>query len=233
MNIIKSCGFLIISLIIFFIFIITIDNKTCFSFPAEKFEPSVHEIYLKKIRVEADGLPLNISNEKGVKSKDAHGDERFFFEAAVGYAHPSNLFNYFDALFERAVITVDEVASIESNSSKIPGGVNECVFSFVKEPSAVKLAGGGPRAAHYSILKRSVTAADSKFNVKISKFCYIKNIRIEIKGAARQIDGLLAFIDSFSEYGGIEKFSSILIDKKIDNYAGHFYYSFEFTAALR
>jgi hypothetical protein len=203
------------------------------SFAAETFEPAAHEIYLKKIRVEADGRSLNISNEKCVKSKDAHGDERFFFEAAVGYAQPSHLFNYFDALFERAVVTVDEVASIESNASKITDDGNECTFSFVKEPSATKKAGGGAWAGHYAILKRSVTAAFSDFNVKISKFCYLKNIRIEIKGTARHMDGLLAFIGSFSEYGGIEKFSSILIDKKFDNYTGHFYYSFEFTAALR
>ena len=221
------------SLSFFCIFIITIDNKTCLSFAADICEPAIHEIYLKKIRAEADVKSLNISNEKCVKSKDAHGDERFFFEAAVGYAQPSNLFNYFDALFERAAVTVDEVASIESNASKIAGGTNDCIFSFVKEPSAPKKAGGGARAEHYAILKRSITAAYSDFNVKISKFCYIKNIRIEIKGTARHMDGLLAFIGSFSEYGGIEKFSSILIDKKFNNYAGYFYYSFEFTAALR
>lgn len=233
MNIIKSCGFLIISLSFFLIFIITIDNKTVLSFAAETGKSAIREIYLKKISAEADGQSIKISNEKFLKSKDAHGDERFFFEAAVGYSNASDLFNYFDSLFERSVIAVDEVASIEAENSKIEGGINECTFSFTKEPSAVKKIGGNRRARHYAIFKRAVTAAYSDFNVKILKFCYLKNIRIEIKGTARHMDGLLAFIGSFSEYGGIEKFSNILIDKKIDNYAGYFYYSFEFTAALR
>ncbi len=233
MNIIKSCGFLIISLTVFFIFIIAIDNKTGLSFAAEAGGSAVQEIYLKKIRTAADGQSLNISNEKSVNSKDAHGDERFFFEAAVRYAQPSDLFDYFDSLFERSAIAVVEVAAIEAEASKTAGGFNECTFSFIKEPKAAKKNGGSRQAGHYAVFKRAVTTAYSGFNVKISKFSYLKNIRIEIRGTARHMDGLLAFIGSFSEYGGIEKFSNILIDKKIDNRAGYYYYSFEFTAALR
>lgn len=226
----KSYGFLFISLVSFFIFIIVFDNKNLYAQTSAGDEASVCRDYLDRIKIAAAGLSVNISNEKCAISRDAHGDERLFFEASAGFLEAPELFRFLDALFEKAVTAPSEIAAIDAAPPEKHGGSHACVFSFIKGRASKYAA--DTRGSHFQAFKKAVAAASSEYNLKLSRFYYLRNGRIDLEGASRSLDGILAFIDHLAAYQAVEKFSCVNIDKKYDARARQFYYRFQISAAL-
>ncbi|OQA80017.1 MAG: hypothetical protein BWY32_01256 [bacterium ADurb.Bin243] len=231
MSNVKSSRFLIIPLICFFIFIILLNNKNVFAFDFKTSTAGIEARCIENLKEEASRHGIIIVKETIKRTQTARGNELFFFETAVEFKNFSALFGFFDSLFENSIINPYEIETIQSEMLKTKSGLYSGSFSFYKLRSEPAFAHGCP--AHYQILKDAVRAASKSFNIKINKFYYLRYNRISIKASSHYMNGLMAYVDFFSENNRIERFSDITIEKKHYKYYNSALFVLDFTAALR